>query len=57
MGQASQIGLATKFQITPGSMSTMVSRLEAMRLISRFREPDECRRDVLYLTEEGQTKV
>jgi len=38
-------------------MSTMVNRLENLGLITRHREPDERRSDVLCLTEDGDAHV
>ena len=57
LGQISQVTLAKEFQVTPGSMSTMVTRLEKLGLITRYREPDERRSDVLTLTAEGKAHL
>jgi len=57
LGPVSQVTLAKEFQVTPGSMSTMVTRLEKLGLISRYRESDERRSDVLSLTTQGQNKL
>ena len=57
LGQISQVTLAKEFQVTPGSMSTMVTRLEKLGLITRYREPDERRSDVLALTAEGKAHL
>lgn len=57
LGQISQVTLAKEFQVTPGSMSTMVTRLEKLGLISRYREPGERRSDVLSLTAEGKAQL
>jgi len=57
MGSASQVELAREFDITAGSMSTMVSRLEKRGLIQRSRHPDERRCDVLGLSEAGRSQL
>ena len=57
LGQISQVTLAKEFQVTPGSMSTMVTRLEKLGLITRYREPGERRSDVLSLTPEGKAHL
>ena len=57
MGPISQTTLAKEFQVTPGSMSTMVTRLEKLDLITRYREPDERRSDVLSLTAQGKAHL
>ena len=36
LGPVSQVTLAKEFQVTPGSMSTMIIRLEKLGLISRY---------------------
>ena len=57
LGQISQVTLAKEFQVTPGSMSTMVTRLEKLGFITRHREPDERRSDVLILTAVGKAHL
>jgi len=57
LGQISQVTLAKEFQVTPGSMSTMVTRLEKLGFITRHREPDERRSDVLTLTAVGKAHL
>lgn len=57
MGRISQATLAKEYQVTPGSMSTMVTRLEKLGLITRYREPDERRSDVLSLTSKGKARL
>lgn len=53
MGTASQVELAIEFNVTAGSMSTMIARLIAMKLVSRTKDPSELRTDVLQLTPKG----
>lgn len=55
MGTASQVELASEFNVTAGSMSTMIARLMAMNLVSRTKAPEELRTDVLQLTPQGLT--
>ena len=57
MGPISQATLAKEYQVTPGSMSTMVTRLEKLGLVTRYREPDERRSDVLSLTAQGKAHL
>ena len=57
LGQISQVTLAKEFQVTPGRMSTMVTRLEKLGFITRHREPDERRSDVLILTAVGKAHL
>ncbi len=57
MGPISQATLAKEYQVTPGSMSTMVTRLENLGFVTRHREPDERRSDVLSLTAQGKTLI
>ena len=57
MGPISQTSLAKEYQVTPGSMSTMVTRLEKLGLVTRYREPDERRSDVLSLTTQGKAHL
>ena len=57
LGPVSQVTLAKEFQVTPGSMSTMITRLEKLGLISRYRELDERRSDVLSLTTQAKDKL
>lgn len=55
MGTASQVNLASEFNVTAGSMSTMIARLIAMDLITRTKDPSELRTDVLQLTPQGRS--
>ena len=57
MNRASQVELTREFRITAGSMSSMVTRLEALGFISRYRKPGERRSDVLELTDFGRSKL
>lgn len=55
MGTASQVNLASEFNVTAGSMSTMIARLIAMDLVNRTKDPSELRTDVLQLTPQGRS--
>ena len=57
LGTAAQVELARASNVTAGSMSTMVGRLEKLGLISREQHPDERRSDVLSLTDAGRAKL
>lgn len=57
IGSATQIRVAREVNVTAGSMSTMIARLEKLGLLTRQRDPDERRRDVLTLTESGRVCV
>ena len=57
IGPTSQTMLAKEYQVTPGSMSTMVNRVEKLGLVKRYREPDERRSDVLSLTALGKAHL
>jgi DNA-binding MarR family transcriptional regulator len=57
MGPVSQKLLTEEFGITAGSMSTMVDRLLARELITRHRNPDDLRSDVLELTQTGRAML
>ncbi len=57
IGSVSQVELAREINVTAGSMSTMVTRLEKLGLISRERHPNERRSDVLSLTNAGRSQL
>lgn len=57
LGAVSQVELARRINVTAGSMSTMVTRLEKLGLITRTRHPDERRSDVLSLTKTGESHL
>lgn len=56
-GRAAQVELAQMTNVTAGSMSSMVTRLEKLGLISREKHPDERRSDVLSLTDAGRSQL
>ncbi len=53
-GELSQRHLAKQFDVTPGSMSTMVDRLQRAGYLTRHRDPGDRRRDLLALTAKGE---
>jgi DNA-binding MarR family transcriptional regulator len=57
MGECHQKALATEFDITPASMSTMCDRLVAAGLIEKLVDPEEKRAYLVRLTQEGESKV
>ncbi|MGQ7843263.1 MarR family winged helix-turn-helix transcriptional regulator [Granulosicoccus sp. 3-233] len=57
LGSASQVEVARVTNVTAGSMSTMVGRLEKLGLVSRTQHPDERRCDVLSLTDAGRRQL
>lgn len=50
-GPASAAELAPRLHLTPGSMSTLVQRLEAARYVHRQDDPDHGRRKIIAVTE------
>lgn len=57
IGPTSQSELIAEFDVTAGSMSSMIARLVSMNLVSRTRHLDELRTDVLQLTPDGLAKL
>lgn len=57
MGEVSQKALIDSFDVTSGSMSTMIDRMEAAGLVERRRNPRDRRADLLKLTSRGATLV
>lgn len=55
MGAVSQVSLARTFDVTPASMSTMITRLIASGYISRENNPLEARSNILRLTTSGES--
>lgn len=53
MGEVSQNELAEQFDVTSGSMSTMIERLEKVQLIERRKNPDDRRVDLITLSKRG----
>ena len=44
-------------QIQPGSMSEILAKLENRGLLTREKDPEDRRRSILTLTEEGREKL
>ena len=57
MGETRQKTLATEFDITAASMSSMCDRLAAAGFIERNIDPNERRAFLIRLTPEGESKV
>ena len=57
MGETHQNTLATEFDITPASMSSMCDRLVTAGLIERQIDPNEKRAFLIRLTPKGESKV
>ena len=57
IGEAHQKSLATEFDITPASISSMCDRLVAAGFITRQVDPNEKRAFLIRLTPEGERKV
>lgn len=53
IGPSSQKVLAEQFDVTSGSMSTMIDRLLAAGLVHREKHPDDKRTDIISLSERG----
>lgn len=54
MGEASQSELAPEFDLTPASMSTMISRLTSAGYVTRVVDPEEARSNIIRLTAQGR---
>ena len=54
MGPVSQSGLASAFDVTSASMSTMTDRLLAAGFITRTVDPTSRRQNILELTDKGR---
>lgn len=52
-GQLTQRDLGKRFQITPGSLSEVLTRMEHGELICRTRDPEDSRKLIVKLTERG----
>lgn len=52
-GQMTQRDLGERFQITPGSLSEVLARMEHAKLICRTRDPEDSRKLIVKLTERG----
>lgn len=53
----SQKELAQAMEITPATLTVMLRRMDAKRLVSRVRDPQDMRVTQLNLTESGREKV
>lgn len=54
IGPSSQKTLTETFDVTSGSMSTMIDRLLAAGLVHKEKHPDDKRRDIISLSERGK---
>ncbi|MBU2962611.1 MarR family winged helix-turn-helix transcriptional regulator [Citreicella sp. C3M06] len=54
IGPSSQQHLATHFSVSPGIMSSMTYRLEALGFVQRATNPTDRRADVVSITDKGQ---
>lgn len=52
-GKMSQVELASYFELKPGSLSEVLSKIEAAGLIERTRNPEDRRQLIIGLTDEG----
>lgn len=57
MGPVSQTLLAREFNLTPASMSTMISRLLAAGYVTREVDPREARSNIVELSEQGAERL
>ena len=53
IGSSSQQYLAKHFSVSPGTMSSMISRLEALGYVQRETDPTDRRTDVISITSDG----
>ncbi len=56
-GKMSQLELSTYFDLKPGSLSEILSKIERKGLIERTRNPEDRRQLLIKLTEEGAQKA
>ncbi|MFN3252775.1 MarR family winged helix-turn-helix transcriptional regulator [Roseibium album] len=57
IGPSSQQHLAKQFSVSPGTMSSMISRLETLGYVQRETNPTDRRADVVNITAEGLTAL
>ena len=57
IGPSSQQHLAKHFSVSPGTMSSMISRLETLGYIKRETSPTDRRADVISITSDGVTAI
>ncbi|WP_299640409.1 MarR family winged helix-turn-helix transcriptional regulator [uncultured Ruegeria sp.] len=55
IGPSSQQHLVKHFSVSPGTMSSMISRLEALGYVQRETSPTDRRADVIKITPSGQS--
>ena len=56
-GEMSQLELSTYFDLKPGSLSEILSKIERKGLIERTRNPEDRRQLIIKLTEAGVEKA
>jgi DNA-binding MarR family transcriptional regulator len=56
-GVASQAELSRRTGIDPSDVVAVISDLEARRFVTRQRDPDDARRNVITLTRTGRTEL
>ena len=54
VGEVSQTVLTEQFDVTSGSMSTMIDRLLKLRMIERRKNPEDRRGDLISITDQGK---
>ena len=57
IGSSSQQHLAKQFSVSPGTMSSMISRLETLGYVQRQTNPTDRRADVINVTSSGLAVV
>lgn len=57
IGPSSQQHLAKHFSVSPGTMSSMISRLETLGFIKRETSPTDRRTDVISITPDGVAAI
>jgi len=57
IGPSSQQHLIKHFSVSPGTMSSMISRLEMLGYVKRETSPTDRRTDVVNITPEGITAI
>ncbi|MDX8347967.1 MarR family winged helix-turn-helix transcriptional regulator [Cognatiyoonia sp. IB215446] len=53
VGEVSQTVLTEQFDVTSGSMSTMIDRLLKLGMIQRRKNPEDLRGDLISITDQG----
>lgn len=57
IGPSSQQHLIKHFSVSPGTMSSMISRLETLGYVKRETNPTDRRTDVVNITQDGLTAI